>query len=50
MNEWINYCKSNRARASYIDQLDRFGYTPLHYAAKFNRFDILATLIEAGAG
>lgn len=35
---------------SKLDERDTFGYTPLHYAAKFNRYLILVKLVEAGAG
>ena len=33
-----------------LNERDSFGYAPLHYAAKFNRYDILVMLVEAGAG
>ena len=34
----------------HLDEKDSYGYTPLHYAAKFNRCSILKKLVEAGAG
>lgn len=43
----INYFLGN----SHIDRLnkrDTKGYAPIHYAAKFNRFDIMKKLIGAG--
>lgn len=43
----INYFIGN----SQIDQLnkrDTNGYAPIHYVAKFNRYDIMKKLIGAG--
>lgn len=34
----------------HLNEKDSYGYTPLHYAAKFNRYSILKKLVEAGAG
>lgn len=43
----INYFLGN----NHIDRLnkrDTNGYAPIHYAAKFNRYDIMKKLIGAG--
>ena len=29
--------------------MDAYGYSPLHYAAKYRRYDILLKLLEKGA-
>lgn len=34
---------------SVLDACDASGFTPLHYAAKFNHFEILQLLVNAGA-
>lgn len=47
MEQWI------RVFAKDIPELnkkDSFGYAPIHYATKFNRFKVLVKLVEAGAG
>ena len=44
---WIELSK--RTPLSFIDRLDKAGYSPLHYATKFNHYSVLDTLIEAGA-
>jgi len=46
VDQWIKFLTSE----SGLNALDSFGYAPLHYAAKFNRFKILKKLVEAGAG
>lgn len=33
-----------------LNTMDADGYTALHYAAKFNRFNILRRLVNAGSG
>jgi ankyrin repeat protein len=38
------------ARGLDVDAVDSYGNTPLHYAARLGRADLIATLIEAGAG
>ena len=50
VNEWIAFFSSKQAPPFFFDRLDKYGYSSLHYAAKFNRYDILVALIEAGAG
>ena len=49
MDEWIEYYSSKNT-LHLMDEYDKFGYTPLHYASKFNRYDILVALVDAGAG
>ncbi len=38
-----------RAHRGFIDQIDRFGYAPLHHAVRQGREDIARLLIEEGA-
>ena len=35
--------------SSDLDLPDTYGYTPLHYAAKYRRYDLLMKLLEKGA-
>ena len=42
MEKWLKYDKK-RVRVQ-----DKHGYTPVHYAAKFNRLEILKMLYEDG--
>ena len=46
MEQWISFLKTDN---SALSKKDSFGYAPVHYAAKFNRFKILVKLVEAGA-
>ena len=48
MDQWIRLLSDSNA--VQLNSKDKYGYAPLHYAAKFNRFKILVKLIEAGAG
>ena len=41
---------SDDEKQSVIDARDSGGYTALHYAAKFNRFQIMYRLITHDAG
>lgn len=36
--------------APTIDTLDEEGFAPLHYAARYDRAEIVQLLIDAGAG
>jgi ankyrin repeat protein len=46
VKHWISVLRDE----SQLNERDNFGYAPLHYAAKFNRYNILVMLVEAGAG
>ena len=35
---------------SSLENKDTYGYTAMHYAAKFNRFKIMQLLVARGAG
>ena len=53
VREWIAYLNSRFSSVEKLKELnsqDVIGYTPLHYAAKFNCFKILQKLEEEGAG
>ena len=42
---------SHKKVVKHINELDDSGMAPLHYAARFNQFDIVKLLVEkAGAG
>ena len=45
VDQWIKILPK-----SELNKKDGFGYAPLHYAAKFNRFKVLKNIILAGAG
>ena len=38
-----------RRRGQVLNENDAEGYTAVHYAAKFNRFEILKLLVDSGA-
>ena len=44
VEKWLKYDKK-RVRIR-----DKHGYTPVHYAAKFNRLEILKMLYDGNAG
>ena len=48
VQQWISLLTGKDV--SKLNKKDSFGYTPLHYAAKFNRYNVLVKLVEAGAG
>ena len=48
---WLNEQPDEKGVDGELNKMDESGYTPLHYAAKFNRFNILRCLIiSLGAG
>ena len=44
LDSWINWLNEQPDEkgkdGGELNKMDEFGYTPLHYAAKFNRFNI----------
>ena len=49
MKQHLSLPVSENNREKVLNAKDADGYTALHYAAKFNRFNILKLLWEAGA-
>ena len=47
VNQHINYFLGNN-HIDRLNKLDTSGFAPIHYAAKFNRFDIMKRLVGAG--
>ena len=43
----IQYFKK-RNETDRLNKVDREGFAPIHYAAKFNRYDIILKLVGAG--
>ena len=52
VDEWIQYLssKEDEVLINKMNEKDEHGLAPIHYAAKFNRFKIVAKLHENGAG
>lgn len=44
---WITILRDDLSK---LNKRDDFGYAPIHYAAKFNHYNILVKLVDAGAG
>ena len=54
MKEWLEWYENNpqtsRKGERFIDKKDTDGLTALHYAARFNKFEIISQLLLAEAG
>ena len=47
VKKWLHYYKDKPKRNHYHD---KHGFTPIHYAAKFNQFEIMKILFYFGKG
>lgn len=45
MRQWVELLPKES-----IDERDSEGFTALHYAARFNKFNIVQLLLDSGAG
>ena len=41
-------CIRDRNEIGKLNELDKNGFAPIHYAAKFNRYDIMTKLVGRG--
>jgi ankyrin repeat protein len=48
VDEWIRIHRNDLSKLNKRD--DDFGYAPIHYAVKFNNYNVLVKLVNAGAG
>ena len=52
VDQWMKYLSTlgDEVKRMKLDRKDDDGLAAIHYAAKFNRYDILEKLCENGAG
>ena len=52
VDQWMEYLSTleNEVKKKRLNRKDDNGLAAIHYAAKFNRYDILVKLCENGAG